>query len=138
MFKNYFHTAWRNMLKNKMYSVINICGLSIGLAGFIIILLYLNYELSYDTCDTSLNRVYKISARTDEDILETTPAPLGRLLIQNSCLIEASTTMQPSGNYQILLSTGDKKIYQTGGIVADSSFLKVFPYRIIQEIQQQL
>jgi putative ABC transport system permease protein len=132
MFKNYFNAALRNMLKNKMYSVINITGLAIGLSGFIIILLYLNYELSYDTWDTSLKKVYKISARTDEDILHTTPAPLGSFLRGNSSLIEAATSIQAFGDFKTLLSSGDKKIYQTGGIVADSSFFKVFPYKIIQ------
>ncbi|MEJ7684803.1 MAG: hypothetical protein WKG06_44555 [Segetibacter sp.] len=77
MFKNYFKTAWRNLVKSKTYSIINITGLAVGLASFIVILLYLNYELSYDKWDDSLKKVYKIGARTDEDILQQTPAPLG-------------------------------------------------------------
>src|SRR4051812_25050789 len=127
MFKNYFKTAWRNIVKSKTYSIINIVGLAVGLASFIIILLYLNYELSYDKWDSSLQKVYKISVRTDEDILVTTPAPLGSLLKQNLPQIEATTTIQPAGDFEILLSVGDKKIYQAGSIEADSSFFKVFP-----------
>ncbi len=132
MFKNYFTTAWRNLLKSKTYSIINITGLAVGLASFIVILLYLNYELSYGKWDASLKKVYKISERTDEDILERTPAPLASFLKLNSPNVEAATSIQPSGDFEYLLAVGDKKIYQSGGIVADSSFLKVFPYKIIK------
>jgi putative ABC transport system permease protein len=131
MFRNYFKTAWRNLIKNKTYSCINITGLAVGLASFIIMLLYLNYELSYDKWSDSLKQVYKISLQTDEDILQTTPAPLGSFLKQNLPDIEAATTMQPSGDFEILLSAGNKKIYQNGSVEADSSFFKVFSYKLI-------
>src|SRR5215210_989348 len=101
MFKNYFKTGWRNLLKGKIYSFINITGLAVGLASFVVILLYLNYELSYDKWDPSLKKVYKISARTDEDILPTTPAPLSSFLKQNSPEIEAATIIQPAGDFEI-------------------------------------
>ncbi len=132
MLTNFLKTAWRNLAKSRTYSLINIMGLAVGLASFIVILLYLNYELSYDKWDPSLKKVYKISARTDEDILEQTPAPLGGFLKQNLPGIEAATTFQPAGDFEYLLSSGDKKIYQPGGVTADSSFLKVFPYKIIK------
>ncbi len=132
MFKNYFKTAWRNLFKNKFYNAINITGLAVGLAGFIIILLYLNYELSYDTWDPSLRQVYKVSEQKDDDVLQQTPAPLASFLKQQLPEIEAATTMQPAGDYQVLLSTGDKKIYQDGSVEADSCFFRVFPYKITE------
>ena len=131
MLKQYFRNAWRNLLKSKAYTAINIIGLAVGLAGFIMILLYLNHELSYDTWDPSLKKIYKISLRTDEDILEQTPAPLGKFLKENYSDIEAATTISPSGDYEVLLSNGNKKIYQKGCIQVDSSFLKVFPYKLV-------
>jgi len=127
---NYFKIAWRNLKSNRTFSFINIFGLAAGLTGFMIILLYLNYELSYDTWDTSLKRVCKVSLRTDEDILPTTPAPLAEFLKEQLPAIEAATTMQPAGDFEVLLSTAEKKIFQKGGIEADSCFLKVFPYKI--------
>ena len=54
MFKNYIKIAWRNLVKSKVYSTVNILGLAAGLASFIIILLYLNYELSYDKWNPEL------------------------------------------------------------------------------------
>src|SRR5215213_6204829 len=131
MIKNYFKIAWRNLIKNKVYSLINIGGLAIGLVGFIIILLYLNYELSYDTWDPSLKKVYRISEQTDEDILPQTRAPLASFLQENYPAIEAATAIQPSGDFESLLAVGDKKIYQGGGVTADSLFFKVFPYKIV-------
>jgi putative ABC transport system permease protein len=131
MIKNYLKTACRNLLKNKAHSIINITGLAVGLASFIVILLYLNYELSYDKWDPSLNKVYKISFQEEQDILQGTPAPLTTLLLENSPNVEAATAIIPAGDFESLLTAGDKKIYQTGGVEADSSFLKVFPYKII-------
>lgn len=131
MLKNNFKITWRNLYKNKAYSIINIAGLAIGLASFIVILLYLNYELSYDSWHPSLNRVYRISEQTDQDILPQTRAPLASFLQDNYPAIEAATAMQPSGDFEYLLSVGDKKIYQSGGVMADSSFFKVFPYKIV-------
>jgi putative ABC transport system permease protein len=132
MIKNYFKTAWRNLAKNKAYSAINIIGLAIGLTSFIVILLYLNYELSYDTWNSSLKKVYKISEQTDKEILTETSAPLAEFLHLNMPDIEAATAIQPAGEFEYLLSVGDKKIYQKGGVTADSSFFKVFPYKMVK------
>ena len=132
MLKNYIKIAWRNLWKSKGYSIINILGLAAGLASFLIILLYLNHELSYDKWHDDLKRVYKVSAQSDEDILERTPAPLAAFLKENIPLVEQATRISPAGNFEMLISSGDKKIYQIGSIEADSLFFKVFPYKIIQ------
>lgn len=132
MLQNYFKTAWRNLIKNKSYSSINMAGLAVGLAGFIVILLYMNYELSYDSWNPSLNNVYRVSEQKDDDILQQTPAPLAAFLKQQLPEIDAATKMQALGDYEALLSNGDKKIYQKGYVEADSSFFKVFPYKIIE------
>jgi putative ABC transport system permease protein len=130
MINNYFKIAWRSLIKSKSYAIINITGLAVGLTGFIIVLLYLNFELSYDKWDPSLKQVYKINTRTDEDILQAGPAPLAKLLKQQLPFVQASTTMQSSGDYEVLLSAGEKKIFQNGGVEADSNFLKIFPFKI--------
>jgi putative ABC transport system permease protein len=132
MIKNYFKIAWRNLIRTKVYSFINITGLAVGFAGFTIILLYLNYELSYDTWNPLLKQVYKIAEQKDADILHQTPAPLATFLKQQLPEIEAATTMQPAGDFDVLLGAGEKKIYQKGSVEADSSFFKVFPYTITE------
>jgi len=61
MFKSYLTTAWRNIRKNKIFSFINVIGLSIGMAACLLILQYVNFELSYDQFNTHLADLYRIS-----------------------------------------------------------------------------
>ena len=61
MLKNYITIAINNLLKNKLYSVINIIGLAIGLAACIIITLYVQDELSYDKKWEKANYIYQIN-----------------------------------------------------------------------------
>src|SRR5689334_18304302 len=60
MFKNYFKTALRNLLHYKIYSLINIAGLSLGLACAMVIILYVNDEISYDHFHKNVNHIYRI------------------------------------------------------------------------------
>jgi putative ABC transport system permease protein len=132
MFKNYLKITFRNILRNKTYSFLNIFGLAVGIASFIVILVYVNYELSYDKWDSSLEKVYKLSLRQNQDFLSTTQAPLAALLKQNYPNVEAATAIMPSGDFEVLLSVGEKAIYQKGVVTVDSSFLKVFPYKLLK------
>ncbi len=132
MIKNYIKTAWRNISKDFSYSMINILGLAAGLASFVIILLYLNYELSYDKWDPELKKVYRVSTQINSDILQQTSAPLATFIAQKYYNAEAVTHLMSAGDYKILLSTDEKKIYQKDIITVDTSFLKVFPYKLIR------
>ena len=60
MVRNYFKIAWRNLLKNKLYSFINIFGLAIGIATCLIIMLFVQDELSYDRFNTKADRIVRI------------------------------------------------------------------------------
>ena len=64
MVKNYFVIAWRNLLKNKTFSLINIAGLSIGLACTMLILLYVKDEISFDKFHTNVNTIYRIVSKS--------------------------------------------------------------------------
>ena len=59
MFKNYFKTAFRNLRKNKLYSAINIFGLTVGLAACLLIGVYIIHELSYDKFNANANRIVR-------------------------------------------------------------------------------
>ena len=67
MIKNYFKTAWRNLVRNKMYSLINVAGLSIGLACCMLIILYNKDEVSYDRFQKNAQDIYRLAVN------ETTP-----------------------------------------------------------------
>src|SRR5512133_4383247 len=74
MLTNYLKTAIRSLLKNKLISLINIIGLAIGLASFILILSYTNHELSFDRFHKNADRIYRcvITMRSDHGV-ETCP-----------------------------------------------------------------
>ncbi|MFC1563408.1 ABC transporter permease [candidate division KSB1 bacterium] len=86
MFKNYLKIALRNIKKQKGFSFINLSGLSIGIACCILILLYVQYELSYDKYHENADRIYRVSREFFNSdgvstlYLGTTAAPTGRLL----------------------------------------------------------
>src|SRR6516164_6548748 len=61
MFKNYFKIALRNLTRNKIYSIINIAGLSLGLACAMMIILYVKDEVSYDRFHAGVNQIYRVT-----------------------------------------------------------------------------
>lgn len=132
MITNYFKIAWRNLGRGKTYNAINILGLAAGMASFIIVLLALNYELSYDQWDPELQKVHKVSMRVKDDIMEATPAPLASFLAEKYPNLEAATYLQGTGEYEVLISAQDKSIYQNGFTSVDSLFFQVFPYKLSQ------
>jgi putative ABC transport system permease protein len=62
MFKNYFKIAWRNLMKGKSFSFLNVTGLAIGMAGAILILLWLQNEISFDKFHANKNNLYEVYA----------------------------------------------------------------------------
>jgi putative ABC transport system permease protein len=131
MIRNYLKIAWRNITNSMAYSSINILGLAAGLSSFIVILLYLNYELSYDKWSPELKKVYKVSVQHNTDILSQSPAPLASFLVQKYADAEAGTSLQSSGDFEALVDANNKKIYLKDVVMADSSFFKVFPFKLI-------
>ncbi len=130
MIKILFKTAWRNIIKGFRYNSLNMFCLAGGLSSFIIILLFMNYEFSYDKWDPQLKRVYKIYSRLNTTVYPSTPAPLANFLVQNYPNAEAATTLRLSGNVEYLISANGKKIYEKNIVTTDSSFFKVFPYQL--------
>lgn len=60
MLKNYFKPAWRNLMKNKVFSAINVLGLAIGIAAFLLIVNYLRFEYSFDEFNANKDRIYRV------------------------------------------------------------------------------
>lgn len=61
MFKNYFKTAWRFLSKHKAYSIINVLGLTLGIASSLVIFLVVKYELGYDKFNSKADRIYRVT-----------------------------------------------------------------------------
>src|SRR5579864_3559991 len=84
MIQNYLKIAWRNLLRHKSFSLINIAGLAIGIAACLIIFLYVYEELTYDQYNAKTNRIVRITTRlhTPESdlVLASSPQLLGEVL----------------------------------------------------------
>ncbi len=102
MFKSYLHVAWRNLQKNKVYSVVNIAGLAVGLAVFWLLTLYIADELSYDRASVNANRIYRVthSGTTSGGgfKLANTPPFFGPALEKDYPEIEAAARIDNEGN----------------------------------------
>lgn len=142
MIKNYIKIAWRNMMKNKTFSFINIFGLSIGLTCCMLISMYLYYELSYDSHHKNANRVYQLGTtfvkEGKEDRTANTPAPMARTMQMVFPEIEKSTRLlRTFSEDKTLLQYTDKtgevrSFYEAHGYLADSTFFQVLTYKFIE------
>jgi hypothetical protein len=74
MIKNYFKIAWRNITRHKAYSTLNIAGLSIGMACSILILLWVENELSYDRFNANADQLYRLTANAGDFKAAVSPA----------------------------------------------------------------
>lgn len=135
MIKNYFKIAWRSLLNHKVYTTLNIVGLAIGLTVFIITLLYINYERSYDNWDARLHQVYRVGvSEQNEEGTEKSASvqyPLGSFLQQDCPEVEVLTRTRIMRG-ETLIATEMHQFYENKVISADSNFFKIFPYKFIQ------
>ncbi len=133
MLKNYIKIAFRNLLRNKGFSVINISGLAIGMASAILILLWVQNEISYDRFHEKNNRLYEVWGNSIYDgALQTglpTPQLMGPALKNDYPEIESAARI--SWNQAILFGYGDKIIKATG-TWADPSFLTMFSFPLLK------
>ncbi|MBA3648523.1 MAG: ABC transporter permease [Chitinophagales bacterium] len=133
MIRNYLKVALRNLRKNKGFSLINIIGLSVGLATCILILLFVQDELNYDRYNKNAGRVY----RTDADIqfggahfiLAVSPPQLSSVMLKEYPQVEAAVRFRDYGGF--LVRKGNENIQENRVIYADSSLFSVFTLPMI-------
>ena len=110
MFKNYFKTAWRNMLRNKVNSFINISGLSIGIACALLIVIFIKNELSYDRFHKDAGRIYQVilngNMNGEEFWAGNTPPPVGAALVNNIPEIESYTRFYKANDLVVRYENG--------------------------------
>jgi ABC-type antimicrobial peptide transport system permease subunit len=133
MLKNYLKIALRNMIKHKGYSFINIFGLAVGMAICILLLLWVQFELSYDRFHEHSNNLYRIIKvwRLGEVAHQaTTPAPLAPALKEEFPEIIDAARFLPVGN--LLLKYGEKSFYETRGVFADPAIFRMFTFPLVK------
>ncbi|HEX5152725.1 MAG TPA: ABC transporter permease [Parafilimonas sp.] len=133
MLKNYFKSAWRNLVKNRFYTGINIAGLAVGLAVGIMILLWVQNELGYDSFHTNAKNIYKINSHLGSgrsaQVWDGSPAPLAIFAKSVPGIANAVRIM---GRNPLLFSNGKSKILETSSAYVDPSFFSIFSFDMIK------
>lgn len=139
MIKNYFKTAWRNMLRNRTSSFINVSGLSIGIACVLMILIYIQNELGYDKFHKDTNRIFQVTLSGNMGGQEfqagNTPPPVGKALVSNFPEMESYTRFYKARDIVVRYGSNNsaEKFFTEKNIIAvDSNFLQFFGFKMLE------
>jgi putative ABC transport system permease protein len=136
MLTSYFKIVVRNFLKNRIFSVINILGLALGISCFTVIVLFVEKEFSYDRFHYQPEQVYRIVKdfiNNDASAIPdaTTPPALAYTLRKDFPEVEKVTRFFPNWGRRNLLQYGDKKFYEMNLIRVDEHFFEVFDFPLV-------
>lgn len=131
MFSSYIKTTFRNLWKNRLYTFINVFGLAVGIAGFMLIMIYISGEISYDRHHPDYRNTYRV-AMDLEMAGNTTRAAvsggmLGALMYDEIKEVEAYTRMLQYPR-EVLFTYDDRKLYFNNILFVDSSFFEFFSF----------
>jgi putative ABC transport system permease protein len=137
MLRNYVLIAFRNLQKHKSFSLINILGLSLGLACCLMLTLYIQDELSYDSHLNRKEDVYRIVTEFEGvigfDKLATASPPIALAIGEEVPEVEAAARLlSPPGVDQNLIKHNDDVFYVTDGYLGDSSIFDVLTFDIVE------
>lgn len=143
MFRHFLLIAKRNLLKKKLYNLLNIIGLAIGMSCCLFIALYVKHEVSYDRYNTRHDRIYrvlqtfrsvekgqKITSALPEDYQVWGCAPVGPALAAD--FPQVKEVVQFMSPVSLLLEYKDKRLQQDNLICIDSTAFKVFSWKLLQ------
>jgi len=134
MIRNYLKVAFRNILRHKVYSLINIFGLAIGMALCLLILVYVQDELSYDGFHEKADRIYRIAQTEDHNgdltnVMRIAPGATARLEIDFPEAIEKTVRIFPAG--EVWTKYEDRLFREDKVYVVDDSFFDIFTFDFI-------
>ena len=133
MIKNYLKIAWRNLLKHKSFSLINILGLSIGIAACLIIFLYVAHELAFDQYNDKADRIARITTKMktpESDMLfGTSPSLLAAVLKKDFPEVEATVRLEPASP---VMKLNNEIIREDAFYKADQSVFSIFDFQFIE------
>jgi len=130
MFKNYLKIAIRSILRHKAYSIINISGLAIGMASSILILLWVQNELSYDRWHKHSKQIYRITSAAEG--FKTAVSCSGMPRAFQAAMPQIKNTVRMSSLHSALITIGDKKFNEGRVFYVDSTFLDIFSFPLVK------
>ncbi|SDM64130.1 putative ABC transport system permease protein [Catalinimonas alkaloidigena] len=130
MLRNYLLIAWRNLLSNKVFSLINILGLAFGIAACLLIAFFVWDELAYDAYHPEGERVFRVYNESTEEESGTvkfhvTVPPMFAPTLDEFAEVESTCRVLMALNYLPLFSQGKRQIYEPNGLFVDSTFLEL-------------
>ena len=134
MIRNYLKIAFRNLWRNKAFSFINIMGLTVGMAACFLIFLYIQFELSYDAFHTKADRIYRVvtDIKTPTEVINADgPSWAAPPNIKDE-FAEVESFVRIAGGENVLIRKGDIKFQEENSMWADSSFFKVFDFKLLK------
>ena len=134
MFRNYLKIALRNIKRQKGYSFINIAGLAIGMACCILILLWVQDELSYDRFHENLDSIYRIVCenqdQNDTNLFAVTPAPIAAAFKKDFPEIEKATMCGHRGGFTV--KCGSESFRESRYYFVNTDFFDIFSFPLLQ------
>lgn len=135
MFRNYLVTAFRNIVKHKVYSLINIFGFALGLSCFLLIVIYLRHELSYDTYHEKADRIYRVAEIYTQSgnvqHIANSPALWGPTLKEEFPeVVDYVRFMPPATQFVVARADKDQRFYEKRFVFADASVFDVFDFEL--------
>jgi len=133
MFRNYFKIAWRNLSKNKVFSIINIAGFAIGLTCFVLIAVFVIDELSYDRNSPEAANIYRVNLSVtgngDVAVYPLADVAVGEGMKNAFPEVKAFTRISPASDF---VKYEDKQFKEEHLAFADSNFLRLFSIPLIE------
>ncbi len=132
MLTNYLKIIIRNLWRNRLYTGLNLGGLAIGLAAFLLMLLYVHHEFSYDTYHVNASRIYRITAELKAPespmAMASSPSLLATVLNRDYPEVDQAVRLVPTS---AVVRFGDKLLNESSVYYADQSVFSVFSYKFL-------
>jgi putative ABC transport system permease protein len=134
MVKNFFRIAIRNILRNKVFTFINVAGLAVGLAASLLILLWVQDEFSYEKFNNNAENIYRVEEDQfysgERYHVTVTPHPSGPVWREKIAEIKDQTRLHP-WIPRLLFRQEDKVFFESSIAAADSGLLKIFTFPML-------
>ncbi|BFP41300.1 ABC transporter permease [Flavobacteriaceae bacterium GF1] len=135
MFKNYIKIAWRNLKKQPFFTFLNTFGLAIGIAGSLLICLYIHDELSFDRMFADAERIHRVNADIkfggEARKFAVSPAPLAETMDADFSEVELVTRFRTRGSALIRKADTEINVKEPQSTYVDSTFFKMFGIKLL-------
>lgn len=138
MLLNYFKIALRNLLKNKLHTIINVAGLALGIASVFLIALYIKHETSYDKFYPQSENLYRITWESDNPQTRT-PHPMAQALAADFPEVESAVSLSPlwaagltRAIYSMSNPENDVRFDEKNLLAVDTTFFDVFGFPVVR------